>query len=89
MFDFKFVNLKKTPRIFLVFDETKEIHCSQIFPNTLSLVHARLNSTLVHLEGAYIALLDPVDKYIQSVVSAQAKACLSIMKMIKDFEGNA
>ena len=71
----------------MVYDETKEIHCGQLFPNTASYVHSRLNSTLVHLEGAYFTLLDPIDVYLQSVVAAEAKACLAIMKLVKDYSG--
>merc|ERR1712121_434310 len=68
-----------------IFDETKEIHCGSLFPNTVSTMHSRLNETLVHLEGAYFALLDPIESYLQSVVSAEATACLGIMKLVKDF----
>merc|ERR1712033_95991 len=71
-----------------VYDETKDLHCGLFFPNTASIVHSRLNSTLVHLEGAYIALLDPIDSYISYVVDAEAKACLGIMKLVRDFSAS-
>merc|ERR1712126_649680 len=71
-----------------IYDETKEIHCGSLFPNTLSTMHSKLNETLVHLEGAYFALLDPIDMYLQSVVYAEGTACLSIMKLIKDYSAS-
>merc|ERR1712121_264323 len=59
-----------------VYDETKDLHCTHLFPDVASYAHSRLNETLVHLEGAYFALLDPIDKELQSVVMAEATACL-------------
>merc|ERR1712121_391697 len=68
-----------------VYDESKMLHCTHLFPDVASYAHSRLNETLVHLEGAYFALLDPIDKELQSVVMAEATACLGIMKLVKDF----
>ena len=63
------------------------LHCDHLFPDVTSYAHSRLNETLVHLEGAYFALLDPIDVQLQSVVAAEATACLGIMKLVKDFTG--
>ena len=63
------------------------LHCSQIFPDSVSYAHSRLNETLVHLEGAYFNLLVPIDAYLDSVVVAEAKACLAIEKLVKNFAG--
>merc|ERR1712121_221349 len=68
-----------------VYDESKMLHCDHLFPDVTSYAHSRLNETLVHLEGAYFALLDPIDAQLQSVVTAEATACLGIMKLVKDF----
>merc|ERR1712126_3746 len=68
-----------------VYDESKMLHCSQIFPDSVSYAHSRLNETRVHLEGAYFNLLVPIDAYLDSVVVAEAKACLAIEKLVKNF----
>ena len=68
---------------FLVYDESKEIHSADIFPDTKSYVNSRLNETVFDLEGPYFPLYSPIDAAIQTVVDAETAACLKIIKLIK------
>merc|ERR1712168_1445039 len=65
-----------------VYDEYKRIHCSSIFPNTKNYVAGRLNETVNHLEGNYFGIRAGVDAALDTVVAAQAAACLTIEKLI-------
>lgn len=65
-----------------VYDEQKLLLCPNYFPNTKSYANSALNETLNHLEGDYFHLMPAIDKALDSVVNAEAAACLKIIALV-------
>ena len=71
----------------VIYDQDSLIYCDQLFPDHKSFIKSRLNESVYHLEGAYIKLLDPIDAILQTVVDAEAAACIKIKELVKSVPG--
>ena len=65
-----------------IYDESKVLICPNLFPNSKTYANSRLNETLHHLTGDYFGIRDAIDAQLDTVVKAEAAACLKIMGLI-------